>query len=131
MLMAQVALQRADQKPRIALEHLARIAAHDRATRAIVLLNEGKAFSALGWNDRAEVAWKNALALEPRVPEAGWNLLSLYYVQGRRSLRIPWRWRSTRRSPTRAIARSCSWSSYGTMPSRWGPTRFLKPWRRS
>ena len=71
--------------------------------RAIVLLNEGKAFSALGWNDRAEVAWKNALALEPRVPEAGWNLLSLYYVQGRRALRIPWRWRLRRRSPTRAI----------------------------
>jgi tetratricopeptide (TPR) repeat protein len=83
--MAQVALDRADQKPWLALEHLGRIKATDAKTRAIVLLNEGKAYSALGRNDRAEAAWKEALRLEPRVPEAGWNLLSLYYVQGRRA----------------------------------------------
>ena len=60
----------------------------DRATAApgrSVLLNEGKAYSALGRNDRAEAAWKEALRLEPRVPEAGWDLLGLYYVQGRRA----------------------------------------------
>jgi tetratricopeptide (TPR) repeat protein len=85
MLMAQVALERDGQKPRLALDYLARIRARDRATQAMVMLNEGKAYSALGWNDRAEAAWKNALELEPRVPEAGWNLLSLYYVEGRRA----------------------------------------------
>jgi tetratricopeptide (TPR) repeat protein len=85
MLMAQVALERGDPKPRLALDHLARIHVRDRGTRAIVRLNEGKAYSALGRNDRAEAAWKEALRLEPRVPEAGWALLSLYYVQGRRA----------------------------------------------
>jgi tetratricopeptide (TPR) repeat protein len=85
MLMAQVALERDEQKPELALAHLARIGARDRATQAIVMLNQGKAYSALGSNDRAEAAWKNALELEPRVPEAGWNLLSLYYVEGRRA----------------------------------------------
>ena len=84
LLMAQVALDRDDQKPQLALDHLARIKARDRGTRAMVLLNEGKAYSALGQNDRAEAAWKEALRLEPRIPEAGWALLSLYYVQGRR-----------------------------------------------
>jgi tetratricopeptide (TPR) repeat protein len=85
MLMAQVALERDDQKPRLALDHLGRISARDRATQSIVMLNLGKAYSALGWNDRAEAAWQAALKLEPRVPEAGWNLLSLYYVEGRRA----------------------------------------------
>ena len=56
-----------------------------RGIRAIVLLNEGKAYSALGRNDRAEAAWKDALRLDPRVPEAGWALLGLYYIQGRRA----------------------------------------------
>ena len=84
LLMAQVALDRDDQKPRLALDHLARIKARDRGTRATVLLNEGKAYSALGHNDRAEGSWKEALRLEPRIPEAGWALLSLYYVEGRR-----------------------------------------------
>jgi tetratricopeptide (TPR) repeat protein len=84
LLMAQVAIDRDDQKPRLALDHLARIKTGDRSTLAIVRLNEGKAYSALGQNDHAETAWKEALRLEPRVPEAGWDLLSLYYVQGRR-----------------------------------------------
>jgi tetratricopeptide (TPR) repeat protein len=48
------------------------------------LLNEGKAYSALGRNDRAESAWKEALRLDPTAPEVGWDLLGLYYVQGRR-----------------------------------------------
>lgn len=84
ILMAQVALDREDQKPELALSHLARIATADRGTLAIVRLNEGKAYSTLGRNDRAESAWQEALRLEPRVPEAGWDLLGLYYVQGRR-----------------------------------------------
>jgi tetratricopeptide (TPR) repeat protein len=84
MLMAQVALDREDQKADLALAHLARIKTADRTILATVRLNEGKAYGALGQNDRAESAWKEALRLDPRVPEAGWNLLGLYYVQGRR-----------------------------------------------
>jgi tetratricopeptide (TPR) repeat protein len=85
MLMAQVALSRDDQKPKVALRHLNRIRTGDRGTRAIVLLNEGKAYSALERYDVAESAWKDALRIEPRVPEAGWALLGLYYVQWRRA----------------------------------------------
>jgi tetratricopeptide (TPR) repeat protein len=84
MLMAQVALDREDQKADLALAHLARIKTADRTVLATVRLNEGKAYSALGRNDRAESAWKDALRLDPQVPEAGWDLLGLYYVQGRR-----------------------------------------------
>jgi tetratricopeptide (TPR) repeat protein len=84
MLMAQVALARQDQKPALALRHLARIQTRDRAARAIVRLNEGKALSALGRYAQAEQAWLDALRIAPLVPEAGWALLGLYYVQGRR-----------------------------------------------
>ena len=84
LLMAQVCLARDDQKPRLALDHLARIQARHRGLKALILLNEGKAFSALGRNDQAESAWKESLRLEPKTPEVGWNLLGLYYVQGRR-----------------------------------------------
>jgi tetratricopeptide (TPR) repeat protein len=84
MLMAQVALARDDQKPSLALEHLRRIRSSDRSIQAIVQLNQGKAYSALARYDLAEAAWKEALRLDPRVPEAGWALLGLYYVQSRR-----------------------------------------------
>ncbi|MFO0888343.1 MAG: tetratricopeptide repeat protein [Isosphaeraceae bacterium] len=84
MLMAQVALAREDQKPRQALEHLKRVRVVDKSQRAVVRLNEGKAYSALRDYVRAESAWKSALELDPLVPEAGWALLGLYYVEGRR-----------------------------------------------
>jgi tetratricopeptide (TPR) repeat protein len=84
MLMAQAALARPDQKPRLALEHLARVRVGDRSVTAIVRLNEGKAYSALARYDRAEAAWLEARRLDPLVPEAGWALLGLYYVEGRR-----------------------------------------------
>lgn len=84
MLMAQVALARDEQKPRLALEHLKRVRPSGRASEAVVRLNEGKAFSAMGAHGRAEGAWLEALRADPLVPEAGWALLGLYYVQGRR-----------------------------------------------
>ena len=33
--------------------------------------------------DEAEAAWLEALRIDPTAPEVGWNLLALYYVQGR------------------------------------------------
>jgi tetratricopeptide (TPR) repeat protein len=84
LLMAQCSLLREPPRAQLALDHLARIAGQGRELRAIVLLNEGKAYSALGRNDRAEAAWKEALRIAPGAPEVGWDLLGLYYVQGRR-----------------------------------------------
>jgi tetratricopeptide (TPR) repeat protein len=84
MLMAQAALGRPDQKPRLALEHLRKVRASKPEEKAIVRLNEGEAQSALGRNNLAEDAWLEALRLDPLVPEAGWDLLGLYQVQGRR-----------------------------------------------
>jgi tetratricopeptide (TPR) repeat protein len=84
ILMAQVALARPDQKPEVALRHLGRVRLRDGPTLAIVRLNEGKAYSALGRYVDAERAWLDALRIDPVVPEAGWALLGLYYIQGRR-----------------------------------------------
>jgi tetratricopeptide (TPR) repeat protein len=84
MLMAQVALARKDQQPELALRHLRRIKTANRATLAMVRLNEGKAYSALGRYDLAERSWLEGLRIDPLVPEAGWALLGLFYVQGRR-----------------------------------------------
>jgi Flp pilus assembly protein TadD len=85
LLMAQVALGRDEPRPQLALEHLDRIQTGERGIRSMVWLNRGKAYSALGRNDQAERAWKEALRLDPTAPEVGWDLLGLYYVQGRRS----------------------------------------------
>lgn len=85
LLMAQVALGRADQKPSMALEHLAKIRAVAPTVRALVLLNEGKAYSSLGRYEQAEASWLSALRINPQVPEAGWALLGTYYVQDRRA----------------------------------------------
>ena len=51
---------------------------------AFVRLYEGKAYSAMGRNETAEASWREALRIDPMVPEAGWNLLGLYQVQRRR-----------------------------------------------
>lgn len=85
LLSAQIALNREPQQPRLALERLGRIGKAERPTLAVVRLNEGKAHSALGDTAKAEASWLEALRLDPLVPEAGWALLSLYYVEGRRA----------------------------------------------
>ncbi|WP_435010351.1 tetratricopeptide repeat protein [Tundrisphaera lichenicola] len=84
VLMAQVALARPENNPRLALEQLGKIATSDDSIRAIVRLNEGKAYSSLGLLELAEAAWIDALRKDPLVPEAGWALLGLYYVEERR-----------------------------------------------
>ncbi len=48
------------------------------------MLYRGKARRTLKQWDRAEHAWKEALRLNPRIPEAGLALLDLYYVESRR-----------------------------------------------
>ena len=118
LLLAQVCLARDDQKPQLALEHLARIQVGNRGVKAMILLNQGKAYSSLGQNDRAESAWTEALQLEPLTPEAGWNLLGLYYVQGRRDEARRMGLALYAIEPDRAIVRNCSWSCFARTPSR-------------
>jgi tetratricopeptide (TPR) repeat protein len=85
ILMAQVAMNRDEPNARRALDHLHRVRSDNRSTLAFVKLYEGKAYSELGRYDRAETSWLEALRLDPLVPEAGWALLGLYYVEGRRA----------------------------------------------
>jgi tetratricopeptide (TPR) repeat protein len=66
-----------------ALEHLGRVEPKDKPTAAIVSLYRGKALYNLSRWDEAEEAWLEALKLDPKVPEAGWALLDLYYVEVR------------------------------------------------
>ncbi|MEJ7636670.1 MAG: tetratricopeptide repeat protein [Singulisphaera sp.] len=94
ILIAQMALNRPepptppegrpDPKPALlALEHLDRVRPGDRVLAAVVALNRGKAQYRLARMDDAEESWDEALRLDPRVPEAGWCLLELYYLQNR------------------------------------------------
>jgi tetratricopeptide (TPR) repeat protein len=83
-LLAQVAVERPDPKdPRLALVHLKRIRSPDKRTRALVRVMEGKAYYLLNRFIDAEASWKEALAIDPLVPEAGWGLMSVYSLQNR------------------------------------------------
>jgi tetratricopeptide (TPR) repeat protein len=80
---AELALDRPDPRPDLALDHLGRIATGDRRLSAAARLDEGKATYLLELYDRAESCWLRALDLDPQVPEAAWALLDLYYLEGR------------------------------------------------
>jgi tetratricopeptide (TPR) repeat protein len=89
-LLAQLLLERPDglDRPgettaREALDHLARIRPESNERRALIRLYEGKAmYRLLRWGE-CETAMNDALRLDPAVPEAGWILLDLYYLEGR------------------------------------------------
>ncbi|QDV34352.1 tetratricopeptide repeat protein [Tautonia plasticadhaerens] len=94
LLAAQVLLDRpppeGDDADRLLLDRADRAAGHlDRvrpeggATAAIVALYRGKADYYRKRMAQAEAHWLEALRLDPQVPEAGWSLLDLYYLQGR------------------------------------------------
>jgi tetratricopeptide (TPR) repeat protein len=95
-LLAQVLVDRTDVPSEVideamarrALGHAERAGALDPdgrwVPRAEVWLYRGKALYQLRRWDAAEAAWEQALRLDPRVPEAGWSLLDLYYLEGRR-----------------------------------------------
>jgi tetratricopeptide (TPR) repeat protein len=65
------------------LVHLSRIRSNERGVLARAKLAEGKARYLLAAYDEAESCWLEALRLDPKVPEAGWALLDLYYLEGR------------------------------------------------
>jgi Flp pilus assembly protein TadD len=53
------------------------------AMAATLYLCRGNALDRLARLDEADSAWLEALEADPTAPEAGWNLLRLYYLQGR------------------------------------------------
>lgn len=67
------------------LERLAKADPQTPAERAVVKLYEGKALYVLKRWAEVEQHMKEAIELDPTVPEAGWALLDLYYLQGRTS----------------------------------------------
>jgi tetratricopeptide (TPR) repeat protein len=94
LLLAQILLRRpdpdqvADSPAALALaseaiEHLDRIQAPPARMRAFLPLWRGKALFRLGRLDDAEGAWNEALRVNPRVPDAGWGLLEIDYLEGR------------------------------------------------
>ena len=83
LIAAELALDNPNPLPRIALQHLSRVASADFGLVAVAQLNEGKAEYVLGLYGRAEKSWLRALELDPKVPEAAWALLDLYYIEGR------------------------------------------------
>ena len=66
-----------------ALDHLDHVRARDRSMGVLLYLCRGNALNRLLRVDEAVAAWLEALKVDPTAPEAGWNLLTLYYVQGR------------------------------------------------
>ncbi len=83
LLMAQLATEPADPRPDLALEHLAVIRPRDPKQAALVRFFQGKARYQQGRYDLTEADWKEALRLDPTVPEAGWALIDLLDKEGR------------------------------------------------
>ncbi|WP_422922934.1 tetratricopeptide repeat protein [Singulisphaera sp. PoT] len=100
MLLAQFALNRPEspspneadpeagkRNARRALEHLDQIRTDatnlDPKLPPLVALYRGKARNRLGSLVEAEASWEEALRLDPQIPEAGWHLLEMQYLQGR------------------------------------------------
>ncbi len=94
LLLAQIILNRpepasspAERRPspsgQVALDHLDRI--RNRTPSMVVPFHvcRGNALNRLLRFDEAEADWLEALRADPAAPEAGWNLLTMYYVQGR------------------------------------------------
>jgi tetratricopeptide (TPR) repeat protein len=66
-----------------ALNHLSKVRPYNPRMAVAFQLSRGKALDQLLRFDEAEVAWLEALKVDPTAPEAGLNLLNLYYMQVR------------------------------------------------
>jgi tetratricopeptide (TPR) repeat protein len=77
LLMAELTTEPANPHPEIALEHLGTIVPDTPKQAALVKFYEGKARLQQERYDLAERCWKEALDLDPTVPEAGWALFNL------------------------------------------------------
>jgi tetratricopeptide (TPR) repeat protein len=83
LLMAELATEPAHSQPALALEHLRDLRPEAPQEAARVRFFEGKAHYQQGRYDLAEASWREALRLDPIVPEAGWALLDLLDKEGR------------------------------------------------
>jgi tetratricopeptide (TPR) repeat protein len=83
LLMGQLATEPPQPRPEVALEHLRFARPRNPREAARVRFFEGKAQYQLGRYDLAEAAWREALRLDPVVPEAGWALVDLLDREGR------------------------------------------------
>ena len=83
LLMAQLAMDRPDAQPGRALDHLGRMRPSTPKESAVVRFSVGKAHYQQKRYDLAETCWKEALELDPAVPEAGWALVDLLDFEGR------------------------------------------------
>ncbi len=83
LLMAQFAMDRPDAQPQLALDHLGRMRTRTPREAAVVRFSMGKAHYQQKRYDLAETYWKEALELDPTVPEAGWALVDLLDLEGR------------------------------------------------
>jgi tetratricopeptide (TPR) repeat protein len=83
LLMAQLAMDRPDAQPQVALDHLERIRPSTAKDAAVVRFSVGKAHYQQRQYVLAEACWKEALELDPTVPEAGWALVDLLDFEAR------------------------------------------------
>jgi Flp pilus assembly protein TadD len=94
LLLAQIILKRPDQPSppsdgcpspagQEALDHLDRVHPQNPSMAVIFHLCRGDALKRLMRFDEAEAAWLEALRIDPTAPEVGFNILNLYYFQGR------------------------------------------------
>jgi tetratricopeptide (TPR) repeat protein len=92
VLLAQILLKRADPaggdspspgSAEEALAHLGRVRPTSPRMAVTSLLCRGNALDRLFRLDEAEEAWLEAIHIDSTAPEAGFNLLNLYYIQGR------------------------------------------------
>jgi tetratricopeptide (TPR) repeat protein len=82
-LMGQIATDGREPQPELALEHLGRVRAASQGEAARVRFFEGKAHYMGRRYDLSEVCWRDALRLDPSVPEAGYALFDLLDLEGR------------------------------------------------
>jgi tetratricopeptide (TPR) repeat protein len=83
LLMAQLAMDRPDADPQLALDHLERIQPRTPREAAVVRFSVGKAHYQQKRYDLAETCWREAIELDPTVPEAGWALIDLLEFEAR------------------------------------------------
>lgn len=83
LLMGQVATEPPDPRPDLALEHLAKLRPPGPKEAARLRFYVGKARYFQERYDLAESDWREALRLDPAVPEAGWTLIDLLDKEGR------------------------------------------------
>jgi tetratricopeptide (TPR) repeat protein len=81
--MAQIATGRPDPQAAVALEYLKRIKPGSPRQDALVQFFKGKAHYFQKRYDMSEMCWRNALRIDPLVPEAGWALVDLLDLEGR------------------------------------------------